>query len=89
MHTEFLVCCTTQTGQPLDTSVLHVLPEKKESDTVIYSTCYRRVKEFNFGVLGILCKHKQRKIQKLKNVLNWLAYIPGITKYFRVPTTSI
>jgi hypothetical protein len=31
MHTEILVCFTTQIGQPLDTNVLHVLLERKMS----------------------------------------------------------
>lgn len=70
MHTEFFMFFTTQIGQPLDTSV-HALLGGGEYWSIIYmySTCYRHEDEFNFGVSGIISKHKQRKNTENKKCL--------------------
>jgi len=61
MYTEFFMFFTTQIGQPLDASVHVSLKRKYWSIVCMYSTYYRHVHEFNFGVSGIISKHKKIK----------------------------
>jgi hypothetical protein len=71
MHTEFFMFFTTQIGQPPDTSV-HALLGGGDTGLLyiyMYSTCYRHEDEFNFGVSGIISKHKQRKNTENKKCL--------------------
>ena len=88
MHTEFFMFFTTWIGQPLDTSAHALLGGEKKYSSIVcmyvcmYCTCYRHDDEFNFGVSGIISKHKQRKNTENKKCLKSAGIHTRIYKIF-------
>lgn len=83
MHTEFFMFFTTQIGQPLDTSVHALLGG---GNIGLLYICILLVTDMRMSLIlecqVLFPSTNKEKIQKIRNVLNRLAYIPGIIKSF-------